>query len=709
MQRFGDIDAENVRLLPICGDAALPHCDGVARALCEGCHEAWLLISADGLVLEGSDAASELLGFARATLCGMELTSIDLGADVSASPVGPAGGASVRQTSYRRMDGGEFPVEVRASATHLDGAPATLLVFRDISQRRDVQRMYDEIVTRASNFRKAIVELAKHDAMRSGDFALAAADLTEITSRALDVARASVWLLSDDRTQLRCVDLYDRRADKHSVGPTLRADDAPSYFEAVSSGRALDAHDARTDPRSSDFLDYMLAADIVGLLDAPIRVAGEVVGVVCHEQVSTPRRWRVEEVDFAGEVADQAALAFMAAERRRAEDSHRALEREMQRTRHFESLGVLAGGLAHDFNNLLMAIIGNADLGLRDAGPDTPMRRRLLRIEDAAQRASELTTQMLAYSGKGRVFAAPVELGAFVGELEPTLTALLPAAGRLNWEAPSEPVSVSGDREQLARVVVALVANAAEALRATGGEVSLRLYNAEVSAAQPPVERLGAPLADGSYAVLDIADDGVGLEPTVRQRAFDPFFTTKRARRGLGLPAALGIVRAHGGAVELHSRAEGGTLARVFLPCIEARCRPSAAPAEASIGAAPIQGCVLVVDDEISVREVATAILEDAGFVVIQARDGREAVDVVRERGDEVAMVLLDLTMPRLDGVGALREIRALRPRLPVILQSGYHEDDTIADLVGRGEAHFLEKPYGASALVERVRRVLTA
>ncbi|MEZ4269631.1 MAG: response regulator [Myxococcota bacterium] len=637
----------------------------------------------------------------------MSLASIDLGAEGDAAPPSLPASSVVFETAYRCEDGVVFPVSVRLSATHLDGAPATLLVFHDISHKREVERKYDAIVGRASRFRKAIVDLTKHGAMRSGDFAMAAAGLTEITSLALETRRASVWLLSQDATRLECVDLYDRRTDTHSVGATLRADDAPAYFQAIASGRALDAHDSRTDPRTSEFLDYMMASDIVGLLDAPIRVAGEVVGVVCHEQVGRPRRWRDEEVDFAGEVADQAALALLAAERRRAEEAHRGLEREMQRARHFESLGALAGGLAHDFNNLLMAIIGSAGLAMPHAEPESRMRRHLLRIEDAAQRAAELTSQMLAYAGKGRVFAEPIELGDFMAELKSALASTMVDAGRLRFDPPSAPILISGDREQLARVLVALVGNASEALSAGGGEVLLRVQAFDLAGTRPPVERVGAELAHGTYAVIDICDDGCGLDPAIRPRVFDPFFTTKRARRGLGLPSALGIVRAHGGAIELHSRAGGGTMVRVYLPAIDVEPARKRAVAAAEPSTQTRSGAVLVVDDESAVREVATAILEDAGYPVLQARDGLEAVEAVREHGEEISAVLLDLCMPRLDGLGALRQIRVLRPELPVLLQSGYHEDDTIAEIVARGEAEFLEKPYGAAVLIERVRRVL--
>lgn len=689
------------------GDVASRYGDGVARALSEGCREPWLLISSDGYVVEASDTASDALRFERGALIGMRLASIDLGAEGDAAPPLRPSSSVKFETAYRCADGVVFPVSVRLSGTHLDGTPATLLVFHDVSEKREVERKYDAIVRRAARFRKAIVDFTKNGAMRNGDFAMAAAGLTEISSRALETRRASVWLLSQDATQLECVDLYDQRTDTHTVGAMLRREDVPAYFQAVASGQALDAHDCRTDPRTSEFLDFMMAADIVGLLDAPIRIAGEVVGVVCHEQVGRPRRWRAEEVDFAGEVADQAALALLAAERRRAEEAHRSLEREMQRARHFESLGALAGGLAHDFNNLLMAIIGSAGLALPHAEPDSRMRRHLLRIEDAAQRAAELTSQMLAYAGKGRVFAEPIVLGDFLAELSSGLAATMADTARLRLESPAGPVSISGDREQLARVFAALVGNAFEALSSAGSEVLLRVQTVALSGSRPPVERVGAELGPGTYAVIDICDEGCGLDPAIRPRVFDPFFTTKRARRGLGLPSALGIVRAHGGAIELHGRVGGGTIVRVYLPAIDVAPAPVAAVPAAGPSAQARGGAVLVVDDEPAVREVATAILEDAGYGVLQARDGVEAVEAVRERGDEISAVLLDLSMPRLDGLGALRQIRVLRPELPVLLQSGYHEDDTIAEIVARGDAGFLEKPYGAAALIERIRRVL--
>lgn len=666
-----------------------------------------MLVCTDGCVLDASEAAAAALGFSREALSGMGLASIDLGAEGAATPPASASASVEFETSYRRADGGVFPVSVRLTGTRLDGAAASLVVFHDISQKRSVQQKYDAIILRASRFRKAIVGLTKHDAMRGGDFAKAAAALTELSSHALEVGRASVWLLTDEGTRLECVDLYKRATSTHAAEPTLRVDDAPAYFQAAASGRAVDAHDARTDPRTCELIDYLTNFEIFALLDAPIRVAGEVVGMVCYAQVGSPRRWRVEEVDFAGETADQAALALLGAERRRTEEAHRALEHEVQRARHFESLGALAGGLAHDFNNLLMAIIGSAGLAMPQHDEDSGLRGHLLRIEDAAQRAAELTAQMLAYAGKGRVFAEPIALGGFLADLYGGLVATVGESGRLRLDSGAEPISVSGDREQLARVLVALVGNAAEALGAGGGEVVVRVAALVLSGTRPPVERVGAELGRGTYAVIDISDDGCGLDPAVRPRVFDPFFTTKRSRRGLGLPSALGIVRAHGGAIELHPRIGGGTMVRVFLPAIEATPAHGMAAAQPTTTTEVRAGAVLVVDDEPSVRDVATAILEAAGYPVLQARDGQEAVEMVRDCGDEIIAVLLDLSMPRLDGVGALRAIHRMRPSLAVVLQSGYHEDDTVAGIVARGEAEFLEKPYGAAALVARIKRVL--
>ncbi|MCB9729408.1 MAG: response regulator [Deltaproteobacteria bacterium] len=657
------------------------------------------------MVIAASDAASASLGWSGAELVGMSLEAIDLGPVGGAPPLDPPRGSVRFETRYRDHVGAAFPVDVTVTGTRYDSAPAMLVLFRPIPAEREAKRL--RVISAGTRRRKAVLELAKHEAMQGGDFVAAATTLTEITAEAMDVDRASVWLLSEDRARLRCVDTFDRQTGEHSVGDELAAVDAPRYFEAVASGRALDAADAVNDLRSCEFREYLARRGIVSLLDAPIRVAGEVVGVVCHEQVGSLRMWKAEEIDFAGEIADQAALALLAAERRRSEAAHRALEVEVQRARHFESLGALAGGLAHDFNNLLMTVSGSASLALQQSDPESPLRRHLVRIEDAAARAAELTSQILAYAGKGRLFAEPIELGAFLSDAIGRRAAL-PARGRMRCEQPETPIMVSGDREQLERVFDALVANASEAIAEDGEEVWARVRLIELESEPAPPERVGASLVPGTYAVLEICDDGCGLAPTARARAYDPFFTTKPSHRGLGLAAALGITRAHGGAMELRPRPGGGTMVRVYLPAIEAGRRLGGRPrAEAVASADHREGAILVVDDESSVREVAVAILEDAGYPVLQARDGVEGVEVIRERGDEVAAVLLDLSMPRLDGLGALREMRELRPELPVLLQSGFHEDDTVTEIVVSGQAEFLEKPYGAAVLVTRLRKLL--
>jgi two-component system cell cycle sensor histidine kinase/response regulator CckA len=392
-------------------------------------------------------------------------------------------------------------------------------------------------------------------------------------------------------------------------------------------------------------------------------------------------------------------------ERRRAEQERRRLEEQMQQAQKLESLGVLAGGVAHDFNNLLTAILGNIDLALLQLDAATPARAPLESARQASRRAADLCRQMLAYAGRGRLERHPVQLNDLVREMDPILrvSASKQVVFATELAAPLPPVE--GDPSQLRQVVMNLVLNAAEAIGDQAGSVLVRTARRRLETAQLAATLLPDPLPAGDYVELTVRDTGCGMDAPTRARIFEPFFSTKFAGRGLGLATVLGIVRQHRGALQVESTPGAGTTFSLWLPAsVSAAQTPGAAPATAAWRG---RGLVLVVDDEDMVRATARGILAHLGFEVIEGRDGVDAVELHQRHRDRLRLVLLDLTMPRMNGTEALRTILRAQPGARVVLVSGYGDEDTAAGLLRDGATAFLAKPFEAAAFTATLRRVL--
>jgi PAS domain S-box-containing protein len=383
----------------------------------------------------------------------------------------------------------------------------------------------------------------------------------------------------------------------------------------------------------------------------------------------------------------------------------RQTEERLLQAQKAESLAVLAGGIAHDFNNLLVGILGNAGLALAELPPGSSLRATIEEIELAGQRAADLARQVLAYAGRAKLEMRPINLNGTVEEIAQLLRLSVGAGVRLVVElAPGLP-PVVGDATQLRQVVMNLVLNGSDAIG--GGEGTVRITTTAVEGT--PGLFAGAVVAPRTvapqYVVLEVADTGSGMDEGTLARIFDPFFTTKFAGRGLGLAAVLGIVRGHRGGIDVQSEPGEGTRFRVMLPA-----SPEPGGDEPAPGATATWrgvGTVLVADDEPSVRAVTSRALRLMGFDVIEAGDGQAAVELFDEHRGRLALVLLDMTMPRLSGGAAYRAIRERDPGARVVLMSGYTEQDATEHFAGGGLAGFLQKPYELAALREVVRRAI--
>jgi two-component system, cell cycle sensor histidine kinase and response regulator CckA len=410
-------------------------------------------------------------------------------------------------------------------------------------------------------------------------------------------------------------------------------------------------------------------------------------------------------IQLRGQPAIEAVVLDIT-ERRRVEEERQRLELRMQHAQKLESLGVLAGGIAHDFNNLLVGVLGNAGLALTEIPEGSPAHRRLHQIEVAAQRAAELTQQMLAYSGRGRFLVETIHLDQVVDEMSHLLRASISKMAQLSCDFAPQLPTIEADAAQLHQVIMNLITNASEALGERGGTIIVRTGVLHADRATLSATYLDDELPEGRYVYLEVADTGCGMDGETQARIFDPFFTTKTTGRGLGLAAVLGIVRSHHGAIKVSSERGQGTVFRVLFPAHDVEhVETRSVTAETTEWRG--QGTILIVDDEPIARDVAAQTLTRYGFEVLLAENGREAVDVVHAQGARLAAVLLDLTMPQMNGEEALREIRALRPDLPVILSSGYSEQEAGASLGAKQPAGFLQKPYRPTQLVEKLRAIL--
>jgi PAS domain S-box-containing protein len=418
------------------------------------------------------------------------------------------------------------------------------------------------------------------------------------------------------------------------------------------------------------------------------------------------------EVDFEARIVQGGAHEILAivrdvTERKRADEERRGFERRMLETQKLESLGILAGGIAHDFNNLLTSIMGNVSLARMKAPPDLPLGDYLKDAEIAAQRAADLAMQMLAYSGRGHFVIESVDVGALVGEMVNLLEVSIPKKVRLHHRVSPDLPPIEGDATQLRQVVMNLVLNAAEAIGDSEGDVVVTASAIPVTRALLHDAHLGANLPEGRYVSLEVTDTGRGMDAATLARIFDPFFTTKRTGRGLGLAAVMGIVRGHKGAIKVRSVPGKGTTFTAMFP--ESGREPRPPVTLGGVGERRVrQGTVLVVDDEEMVRSLAEAVLADAGYTVLLASDGREAVSLFARRAREISVVLLDMTMPGMGGDEAYEEMLRIRPDVRVVLSSGYTEEESLDRVAAQGLAGFLQKPYRASTLLNKIDEAMT-
>jgi len=387
-----------------------------------------------------------------------------------------------------------------------------------------------------------------------------------------------------------------------------------------------------------------------------------------------------------------------------AEQERRKLETKMQEMQRLESLGVMASGIAHDFNNLLVVVTCNASLGRTMIPADSPLVPCLKSIEDAATRAARLCHQMLDYAGKSQMMLQEVDLSEFTREAAQLLRVAMHKNTTLVLDLGQNLPKLRADRGLLQQVIMNLVINGNEAMKGAEGSLTVRTLTYHATQDYLSDCRVGTDLGEGEYLLLEVSDTGHGMTPEVVERIFDPFFTTKFTGRGLGLAAVNGIIRSHGGALTVNSVPGQGTTFQVLFPQFEAAASETAKTPDASWRGF---GRALLVDDEETIRSVGETVLRHLGFEVDTAEDGSHAVEKLDADGNCYSVLLLDLTMPKLDGQAVLKNARARFPSLPVLLMSGYSDQQACQLVEQGGPVAFIQKPFTLSSLVAKLQPLL--
>ena len=406
-----------------------------------------------------------------------------------------------------------------------------------------------------------------------------------------------------------------------------------------------------------------------------------------------------------GEVTALLGITRNVTERKQAEEAKILLERQFQESQKLESLGTLAGGIAHDFNNILAIIMGYC--GLTKMDYDTA-EKNLPHIENAVERAAALCRQMLAYAGKAELAISQVNMRMVVDEMVTMLKATLPQNAEINLDVPTEIPSINGDAGQIRQIIMNLVINASEAVGKEQGKIRVSLATTTVIAGQSDRDYKGKLFSPGEYVCLEVTDNGCGMNEETKRRIFEPFYTTKFTGRGLGMSAVLGIINSHDGALQFQSQLGQGSTFRVYLP-VQKRVSVRDENIRVAVPATPWRGSgtILLVEDEDRVRLVAKALLENIGFTVLEAVNGKEALELYQRNATDIALVMTDMGMPVMDVYELFSDLKKLNPALPIIISSGYGDAEVSSRIGIDNIAGLVSKPYGTDQLREVLNKAL--
>jgi signal transduction histidine kinase len=451
------------------------------------------------------------------------------------------------------------------------------------------------------------------------------------------------------------------------------------------------------------------------LLDSPFGypiVPGQTSEItIGHQHIpSTPVELRVVPIEWDNEPAYLTSLRDLT-ERRKAEEERQRHETERQYAQKLESLGVLAGGIAHDFNNLLMSIVARAGLVLRSLSPESPARNHLHVIEKSGLRGGELANQMLTFAGQTQLVFQPIDLRQFLKDNQSFLRSTLTKRITLTFDLETDLPAIYGDRSQLRQLLMNVVTNAGEAIGDQNGTICVNTSTLDASTKDFSQYHIMGDLPCGPCVSLNIQDTGKGIKPELIPKIFDPFFSTKFPGRGLGLATLLGLVHGHGASVAVRSQVGHGTEFWFMFPNSKkpsTQRSPSVTlPIKSSIDLTPTK--ILIVDDEEEVRTACSLILNEIGFDALVAQDGKAGSQIFEQYQDEIALVFLDLTMPNLDGGKLAEVIGGLNPHVPILVSSGYAEEEAMKHFDQSSISAFIQKPFQVEILIAKIQELTGA
>ena len=430
-----------------------------------------------------------------------------------------------------------------------------------------------------------------------------------------------------------------------------------------------------------------------------------------HQHIpSTPVELRVVPIEWDNEPAYLTSLRDLT-ERRKAEEERQRHETERQYAQKLESLGVLAGGIAHDFNNLLMSIVARAGLVLRSLSPESPARNHLHVIEKSGLRGGELANQMLTFAGQTQLVFQPIDLRQFLKDNQSFLRSTLTKRITLTFDLETDLPAIYGDRSQLRQLLMNVVTNAGEAIGDQNGTICVNTSTLDASTKDFSQYHIMGDLPCGPCVSLNIQDTGKGIKPELIPKIFDPFFSTKFPGRGLGLATLLGLVHGHGASVAVRSQVGHGTEFWFMFPNSKkpsTQRSPSVTlPIKSSIDLTPTK--ILIVDDEEEVRTACSLILNEIGFDALVAQDGKAGSQIFEQYQDEIALVFLDLTMPNLDGGKLAEVIGGLNPHVPILVSSGYAEEEAMKHFDQSSISAFIQKPFQVEILIAKIQELTGA
>jgi signal transduction histidine kinase len=391
-------------------------------------------------------------------------------------------------------------------------------------------------------------------------------------------------------------------------------------------------------------------------------------------------------------------------QKRRSEEKLRNSEEQLRHSQKMEAIGGLAGGIAHDFNNILTAIRTYNNFLLEDLAEDNPSRREAAGIAKAVDHAAALTRQLLAFSRRQFMQPRMLNLNDSVRGLEQMLTRLLGSSIQFTTSLDASLGMTNADPGQIEQVIVNLAVNARDAMPG-GGKLRIETGNASLDSAYMQQHAASDP---GDYVMIAVRDTGIGMDRATQARIFEPFFTTKESGKGTGLGLAMvyGIVRQSGGHVWVYSEPGQGTTFKVYLPRAQTTAE-AIVPESASVEILAGSETILLVEDEESVREVSGRLLRRAGYTVMEAEDGRRALEIVSEHTASIDVLVTDMVMPEIGGRELARRVRAMRPDMPLVFMSGYTDDEELRRSYLEKGSVFLEKPFTPELLLSKTREVL--